>query len=131
MKETRNTFQKTVVYEMLQQMQDHPSADRVCERVRSQHPNISRSTVYRILNQLSERGLIYKVMLPGAADRFDYRNVPHYHVHCPQCNEVFDIDLEWIDDLQQRAEAASRFRILSHTVVFEGICPNCQNSSGV
>ena len=76
MKETRNTFQKTAVFEMLQEMHDHPSADRVYERVRERYPNISRSTVYRILNQLAERGAVYKVMMPGAADRFDFNNVP-------------------------------------------------------
>lgn len=128
MKETRNTFQKTAVFEMLQEMHDHPSADRVYERVRERYPNISRSTVYRILNQLAERGAVYKVMMPGAADRFDFNNVPHYHVHCIDCDEVYDIDLQWFEDLDQQAARASDFKILSHTVVFEGICSKCQTA---
>ena len=45
MKEIRNTFQKTAVYETLQTMHDHPTTDKVFEEVRKQHPNISRSTV--------------------------------------------------------------------------------------
>ena len=128
MKETRNTFQKTAVFEMLQEMHDHPSADRVYERVREKYPNISRSTVYRILNQLAERGAVYKVMMPGAADRFVYNNTPHYHVHCVDCDEVYDIDLRWFEDLDQQVEKASDFKILSHTVVFEGVCSACQKA---
>ena len=126
MKETRNTFQKTAVYEMLQKMDDHPTADRVYERVRSQHPSISRSTVYRILNQLSERGEIYKVVMPGTADRFDYHKKPHYHIYCPVCGEVYDIDLERMDDLEAKAAQTSNFKILSHSIIFEGICPRCR-----
>lgn len=126
MKETRNTFQKTVVFEMLQKMQDHPTADRVYERVKVQYPSISRSTVYRILNQLAERGEIYKVELPAAADRFDYNKKPHYHVHCRVCGEVFDIQLERMEALEQSASALSGFQILSHNIIFEGICPKCQ-----
>lgn len=126
MKETRNTFQKTAVYEMLQEMHDHPTADRVYERIHSRHLSISRSTVYRILNQLAERGEIYKVVMPGTADRFDYQKEPHYHVHCPVCGEVFDINLRRLDELEEQAEKVSEFQILSHSIIFEGVCPACR-----
>lgn len=126
MKETRNTFQKTAVYEMLQNMHDHPTADRVYERVRREYPSISRSTVYRILNQLSERGEIYKVVMPAAADRFDYHKEPHYHIYCPVCKEVYDIGLKRMEDIEKEAEQVSDFKILSHSIIFEGICPHCR-----
>ena len=126
MKEIRNTFQKTAVYETLQTMHDHPTADKVFEEVRKQHPNISRSTVYRILNQLSDRGMIYKVAMPSVADRYDFHAQPHYHVHCIQCGAVGDIDMDWQSDLQEKAQQRSEYYLTSHNIVFEGVCPTCQ-----
>ncbi|MCI8633138.1 MAG: transcriptional repressor [Lachnospiraceae bacterium] len=126
MKETRNTFQKSVVFEMLRGMQDHPTADRVYERVKNQYPSISRSTVYRILNQLSQQGEVYKVQMPATADRFDYNKKPHYHAHCVKCGEVFDIPLERMNALERKASQISGFQIMSHSIIFEGICPQCR-----
>lgn len=68
----RKTIQRVLTLKAVQSMQSHPTADEVYEAVLPEHPNISRGTVYRNLNQLSEDGEIHEMEVPGGADRFDH-----------------------------------------------------------
>ena len=65
----RKTIQRALTLRAVQTMQSHPTADEVYEAVSAEHPNISRGTVYRNLNQLSEDGEIREMEVPGGADR--------------------------------------------------------------
>ena len=74
----RNTRQRKIVLEAVQEHHDHPSADQIYLEIRAKDPRISRGTVYRNLNILSEEGQITHVKVPGA-DRYDCRKDFHYH----------------------------------------------------
>ena len=52
----RNTRQRKIVLEAVQEHHDHPSADQIYLEIRTKDPRISRGTVYRNLNILSEEG---------------------------------------------------------------------------
>lgn len=77
----RNTRQRKIVLEAVQEHHDHPSADQIYLEIRAKDPKISRGTVYRNLNILSEEGQITHVKVPGA-DRYDCRTDFHYHLIC-------------------------------------------------
>ena len=51
----------------MKKLKCHPTADEVYAQVSSEHPTISRGTVYRNLNQLMADGEIIGVALPGSA----------------------------------------------------------------
>ena len=72
----RNTRQRKIVLEAVQEHHDHPSADQIYLEIRAKDPRISRGTVYRNLNILSEEGQITHVKVPGA-DRYDCRTDFH------------------------------------------------------
>ena len=85
----RNTRQRKIVLEAVQEHHDHPSADQIYLEIRAKDPRISRGTVYRNLNILSEEGQITHVKVPGA-DRYDCRTDFHYHLICTDCGAVCD-----------------------------------------
>ena len=58
----RNTIQRALTLEAVQKLQSHPTADEVYAAVSAEHPHISRGTVYRNLNQLSEDGKIREMV---------------------------------------------------------------------
>lgn len=123
----RNTVQKALVYETLCKMADHPTADRVYQEVQKTYPNISRATVYRILNRMAEKGEILKVSTTAGADHFDHTTCPHYHVRCTGCGKVCDVALPYMTDLEKRISDASGFVITGYTIQFDGLCPDCSN----
>lgn len=123
----RNTIQRKLVLAAVQQMHDHPTAERVYALVAAQHPSISRGTVYRNLNQLAADGDLQKIELPESADCFDDTLEPHYHIYCHGCGRLFDVDMEYLQDLEHRVRDPHGFRFEGHTIVFKGICPECKS----
>lgn len=121
----RNTIQRTLTLQAVQRLHDHPTADEVYEEVSAEYPSISRGTVYRNLNQLAEDGFISERKVPGGADRFDHSTTDHYHVRCVQCGRIYDVDMDFISDLEGSIRDSHGFRFLGYDLMFKGICPSC------
>ena len=62
--QTRNTIQRQIVLQAVNQMHNHPTADAIYAVIAAQHPTISKATVYRNLNQLAAQGEILRVPVP-------------------------------------------------------------------
>ena len=123
-----NTIQRSLVLDVVNRLKSHATADEVYAEVAATHPNISKATVYRNLNLLSEMGMIRKLEIPGGADRFDHICKEHCHVKCEKCGRVFDIEIPYIDGLENRVENRNGFEITGYDILFRGICPDCQKS---
>lgn len=125
----RNTKQRQLVMQAVQALRNHPTADEVYQHVTQHHPKVSRATVYRNLNLLAERGDIQRVSHLNAADRFDFKLEPHYHLRCVECNRVFDVALPYQDNLMQKVPNPEGFAFLGYEITFSGICPACQQTT--
>ena len=123
----RNTRQRKIVLEAVQEHHDHPSADQIYLEIRAKAPRISRGTVYRNLNLLADMGEAIKITTPDGGDRFDGNTHPHYHVVCTCCNRVFDlhIDEAHINTMNKLAEEHFDGTIDSHATLFYGTCQDC------
>ena len=121
----RNTLQRRLVLETVQRLRRHPTAEEIFQEIAAENTLISKATVYRNLKILSEQGEILHIPIPNGADRFDFRTMPHYHMACRGCERVFDVDLPYQADLNDRAQAQSGLKIESHLIVFRGLCPMC------
>ena len=124
----RKTIQRSLTLQAVQTMQSHPTADEVYAAVSAEHPHISRGTVYRNLNQLSEDGKIRELEVPGGADRFDHCCHEHYHVRCLKCGRVFDVDMKDIPDLTKAIRDTHGFHFSGYDLMFKGVCPTCIQS---
>ena len=103
---------------------DHPTAEELYRELRARGEAISLATVYRTLRALAREGLLRELHGPGP-DRFDPKTSPHYHFRCESCGRVFDVDLPYKKELD-RVELGPGFAVSSHEIVWEGICPECQ-----
>ena len=52
----------------------------------------------------------------------------HYHAKCSQCGRVFDIEMDYLEDLARLVKDAHGFAIDGHNLVFTGICPACRET---
>ena len=121
----RNTIQCSLVLETVNRLHCHATADEVYEAIVKEHPTISRATVYRNLNRLSETGDIRKIEVPGGPDRFDHQRHEHYHVKCVKCSRIFDVDMDYIVDLVEKIKDTHGFQFTGHDIIFTGVCPEC------
>lgn len=121
----RSTIQRSLVLEAVKELRCHVTADEVYDTIVSKHPYISRATVYRNLNLLSDMGEIRRVEISGGADRYDHLCHKHYHAKCVKCGRVLDVEMEVIADLERRITDTRGFEFTDHDIVFKGICSEC------
>lgn len=122
----RNTIQRSLTLDAVRRLQCHPTAEEVYSAVVTQHPTISRGTVYRNLKQLVESGKLRKLETPEGADRFDHRCHAHYHARCLHCGRVFDVEMAYIADLENAIQDPHGFQFCGHDLMFKGICAQCR-----
>lgn len=123
---SRQTVQRTIIEDEVRTLANHPTADQVYEAVHAQHPSISKATVYRTLNRLSDEGELLKVKINNGADHFDHQTFPHYHIRCTGCGRVDDVMVPVLGTIEKEAAAGSGYVITGHSLQFDGICPACQ-----
>ena len=124
----RQTIQRSLVLKAVNKLQCHATADGIYDEIVKEHPNVSRATVYRNLNLLSETGHIRKIEIPGGADCFDHLCHDHCHVKCEKCGRIFDVDMEYVTGLEKNIRNDRGFSFTGYDIIFRGICPNCQKS---
>lgn len=123
----RNTKQRELVLKAVQARRDHPSADDIYLELRENSSDISRGTVYRNLNLLSDLGEVQQVEMPDK-NRFDWREEPHYHLRCTKCGKLSDASLDYDASLDRALSETSGYLIARHSTIFEGLCPECRES---
>ncbi len=122
----RNTAQRKLVLDVVQSSCDHPTAEQIYEVARRQDPHISRGTVYRNLNLLSELGELKRLSMPVGPDHFDFRRDNHYHFCCRGCGMVIDTMLPYREEFNEAPDALIGYKIEWHRLVLVGLCPECQ-----
>jgi Fe2+ or Zn2+ uptake regulation protein len=124
--ELRITPQRRVILELLADDDSHPTAEQVYQRVLAVMPDVSRTTVYNTIRELSDLGELTPVHdFNEHGQRYDTNNEVHHHLYCIECHRLTDIDHDF-GGLSLSPEEASGYRILSHQVTFYGVCPDCE-----
>lgn len=126
----RNTKQKNLIYQAVIDLKGHVSADDVYRKVSADNPSISRATVYRNLNILSDERKIRRIepLSHLSEQRFDSLLLPHSHAICLKCGKMIDVHVEGEEFLDKKARPMeSGFEFTHHELIFEGICMECRD----
>jgi Fe2+ or Zn2+ uptake regulation protein len=117
------TAQRRAVLETLPRL-SHPTVDEIWDEVRKAMPEVSRTTVYRILETFAGLKIIRKVCHPGAVARYEDRTIRHHHLLCIRCGKMADLDNPALDRIKFPGEK-SGFRIEDYSIQFRGLCMEC------
>lgn len=121
------TVQRRVIFEALVRSPFHPTVDEIYQEVRKRLPNVSRATVYRVLDTLVDLGLAKRIATRDSAARFDANLERHHHLVCESCGRVQDIPEESLPLKDLAAvEELTGFHIQDFSVEIRGICQNCR-----
>ncbi|MBL7130370.1 MAG: transcriptional repressor [Candidatus Omnitrophica bacterium] len=122
----RNTKQRQKILELLVNSKSHPTADWIYQKLKKKFKNLSLGTVYRNLRILKEKGQIWELNFGTGFSRFDAIGHSHYHFICSSCQNIYDIKIPPMKELDDRVMQITGFRILSHRLVFFGLCDVCK-----
>jgi Fe2+ or Zn2+ uptake regulation protein len=122
----RNTKQRQEILGLLVHSKSHPTADWIYQKLKKKFKNLSLGTVYRNLRILKEKGEIWELNFGTGFSRFDAISHSHYHFVCDSCQNIYDIKIPPMKNLDDRVMQLTGFRILSHRLIFFGLCDVCK-----
>lgn len=116
------------VLEALRATGRHPTALEVYNEVRQVRPRIGLATVYRILHQLAQLGLIKETLGYENEWRYDAHIRRHDHAICRECGALLDIpvDIPLPDEALRAAALSVGVELDSHEVRIYGRCETCK-----
>ena len=124
------TLPRRKILDILEKNKDaHLSAEEIYRVLVQAGEEIALATVYRVLTQFAEAGIVVKHNFESGQSVFELHNGTHHdHLVCVKCGYVE----EFIDDLIERRqkEIASSvgFNMTDHSLNIYGICKNCQSA---
>lgn len=114
------TGQRFAVYRFMDRNPLHPTTDMVREALLDAYPGISRDSVYRILNDLAECGVIARMPQTDPV-RFDGNPARNDHFFCRRCGRVLDFTA----DIPRSALPEAAGRLEKFEVRAYGLCKDC------
>jgi Fur family ferric uptake transcriptional regulator len=121
------TLPRLKVLQILEQSSNHHlSAEGVYKALLETGEDVGLATVYRVLTQFENAGLVTRHNFEGGHSVFELSQGEHHdHLVCVKCGYVE----EFVDDIieQRQKEIAERanFRMTDHELNIYGICRRC------
>ena len=89
---------------------------------------VGRASIYRILEELDELGVVAKVELGQAQARYEPVRPDHHHHHlvCDTCGSVEAFHDDALETVIHTVADRVDFRVDAHDVVLRGACRTCR-----
>lgn len=126
----RITPQRRAVFEALAHPLDHPTAEQIHARVVARLPGVTLKTVYSVLRDMEEAGLLRPLAVGAGAVRWDLDTRPHGHFLCRRCGRLLDLPVDPTVLLPLVRRLVRARAVEGVTLVFCGRCHRCADPSG-
>lgn len=93
------TPQRIAVLEAIFELKNHPTAEKIIDYIRKNHPNIAAATVYKVLEALISCGLIKRVKTERDIMRYDANVETHHHLYCSDSDRIEDYNDEKLNEI--------------------------------
>lgn len=124
------TLPRMKILKILEDSRDrHMSAEDVYKTLLEQDDDVGLATVYRVLTQFEQAGLVLRHHFEGGHSVFELDEQGHHdHLVCLKCNKV----VEFVDDvIEQRQKAIAekhKMSLTDHSLYLYGICEKCSTA---
>lgn len=127
MVKTRDTTARTTILEILRQSDKPRTVKDIIEALSKKVLDVDRTTVFRIMNAFTGRGIVRKLEFGEGNFRYELLALPHhYHTVCTQCGTIKDVEGCDVDTIEQQTATKYHFKITHHRLDFFGLCQKCQ-----
>ena len=106
----------------------HVSAEDVYRMLLDNNEEIGLATVYRVLTQFEEAGLVTRHHFEGGHSVFELSPEAHHdHIVCVKCGRVEEFADREIEQRQDAIAESMGFELTDHQLNMYGLCPDCRN----
>lgn len=122
------TLPRVKVLEILEKTeQRHMSAEDVYKALLDTGEEIGLATVYRVLTQFEDAGLVSRLSIDGGHAVFELEDGSHHdHLLCVKCNRIEEFVDEVIEQRQMAIAEEKGFDMTDHSLYIYGVCRHCQ-----
>lgn len=110
----------------------HISAEDVYKILLEKNEEIGLATVYRVLNQFDDAGIVSRHHFEGGRSVFELSAKDHHdHLVCLTCGHVFEFEDDVIERRQLEVAQANNIRLTNHSLYLYGECKapeTCENN---
>lgn len=123
----KNTGPRRKILEIMETAkQHHLSAEAIYRAFIDQGEDIGLATVYRVLTQFEEAGLVVKHHFEGGQSVFELDTGEHHdHLVCVKCGRVTEFVDKSIEQRQGEIAEEAGFTITDHNLTIYGMCGEC------
>ena len=126
----RTRQRELILQFLMENRQRHLSAEEIGDYLRAQGSPVSRATIYRYLDRLTEQGKVRRYFLEegtGACYQFSDGEGcrEHFHLKCLGCGKLFHVECDYLDQVQAHIYAHHQFTIDNTKTVLYGLCACC------
>lgn len=120
----RITNERFLILDAAMDMNTHFDADELYFTMKSNYINVSRATVYKTLDLMSECDLLTKHHFKGDRTRYEtkYGRKQHYHIICVSCNKIVEFEAPRIEQLQDKVCKENNLKSIDHTLQVFATC---------
>ena len=118
------THPRMLVLEILQNpANQHISAEEVYKILIESGEDIGLATVYRVLNQFEDAGIIERHHFEGGKSVFELNNKKHHdHLVCLKCAKVIEFEDDVIEQCQKDVAMQNNMKLTHHSLYLYGEC---------
>lgn len=122
------TLPRCKILEIMEKAKDHHlSAEDIYRVLLESGEEIGLATVYRVLTQFQEAGLVIRHHFEGGQSVFELDHGTHHdHLVCVKCTRVEEFVDHGIEKRQEEIAKQAGYVITDHSLNIYGICPQCQ-----
>ncbi len=103
--------------------QRHMAAEDVYKLLLDAGEEVGLATVYRVLTQFEQAGLVIRHNFEGGRAVFELNQGSHHdHMVCVECGRVFEFFDKTIEERQTSVAKAAGFVIGDHSLYLYGVC---------
>ncbi len=108
----------------------HLSADEIYKSLSEEDGTIGLATVYRVLTQFEDAGLVIRHNFEGGRSVFELNDEDHHdHMVCVKCGNVIEFFDRRIEEQQEKVASNHGFTIQDHSLTLFGTCKHCTDNS--
>lgn len=122
------TTPRRKILDIMEKTADHHlSAEDIYKTLLESGEEIGLATVYRVLTQFEEAGLVVRHHFEGGQSVFELDHGTHHdHLVCVKCGKVEEFIDNMIEARQQEIAKAAGYQITDHSLNIYGVCAACQ-----
>lgn len=107
----------------------HLSAEDVYQILRDEHIEVGMATVYRVLMQFAEAGILLRSHFETTTTIFELNEGSHHdHLVCTGCGKMEEFVDSEIERLQEEIASERGFTIKEHSLALYGTCAACTSN---